>query len=316
MSLASIANSNRYDLPDYPAITKLKSRRQWVAWKYEDRGGPKPTKPPINPHTGDYAKSNDPQTWGSYEEAPARASNDGLAGIGFMLAEKDNLTGYDLDHCRNPKTGKIKPWAAEVVRLAETYAEISPSGTGVRMIAEGKVPSAIKCDPAGVEVYGLDRYLTMTGRKLDGAPDTIRPAVKTRLMCQERAELHAALTKAAPNIIAALKGRRKGEAASIWRQLDQEAPARLAARIQGHAEAPVGGSKRGVLWQALFGRQDGEFWRRVNDAALQNLSAWVPALFPAAKASAGGTAGAGYSVASADLNRPSDCRARPAGTTR
>jgi hypothetical protein len=101
-------------LPDLPALNELKKLPQWVAWKYEDRGGPKPTKPPVNPHNGLAASTDSPGTWGTYEQAERRAKKDSLAGVGFVLTEDDNLTGYDFDNCFTRK-GRLKPWAFELL---------------------------------------------------------------------------------------------------------------------------------------------------------------------------------------------------------
>src|SRR5262245_46433984 len=103
-------------LPDNPALLELKGRDQWVAWRYEDRDGPKPTKPPLSPRNGNYAKSSEPQTWGSYDEAAERARRDGLPGVGFMLAQNDNLTGYDFDDCLT-RAKRPKKWVQELLEL-------------------------------------------------------------------------------------------------------------------------------------------------------------------------------------------------------
>ena len=51
--------STRLALPDtVPA--ELAVLPQWVAWRWEERDG-KPTKPPLNPHTGQHASTTDPQ---------------------------------------------------------------------------------------------------------------------------------------------------------------------------------------------------------------------------------------------------------------
>lgn len=174
-------------LPDIPAIALLKSKRQWVAWKYEFReGNPKPTKPPIGPHTGFKVSHSDPTHWGNYNEAVTRTVRSNLDGVGYVLTEDDNLSGGDLDNCRDPDTGELAPWVAEIVAFNETYIEISPSGTGLRIIWLGKVPEAIKCDPMGVEIYGANRYLTVTGDHLPGSPDTINAAPLTEQALRKR----------------------------------------------------------------------------------------------------------------------------------
>ena len=97
------------------AIELLKSHDKWVAWKYVTRDGRK-TKPPVNPHTGQMARNNKPEDWGTYDQAIARVKKDKLAGVGFVITDDDNLTGIDLDHVRDEKTGKLEPWAEEIIK--------------------------------------------------------------------------------------------------------------------------------------------------------------------------------------------------------
>lgn len=177
-------------LPSIPAIEELKKHRQWVAWKYEFRNGPdsKPTKPPISPRTGFGASHSKPETWGTYQDAFERARRSNLPGVGFVLADGDEICGIDLDACRDPDTGKIEPWAAEIVALAETYAEVSPSGEGIRLFARGKPEKTIKADKAHVEIYGKLRYLTVTGQHVEGTPDEIRPAPQSMKALVARVE--------------------------------------------------------------------------------------------------------------------------------
>src|SRR5262245_1590666 len=176
-------------LPDLPALGELKLRPRWVAWTWEERKG-KPTKPPVDPHTGGYASTSDPSTWGSYEQAARCAVERGLPGVGYVLGDDDgDLTGVDLDDCIHP-SGKIKPWAREILDQCATYAEISPSGRGIRILAREKIDKAIKYDRAKVEIYGTGRYVTITGHKIDGAPNAIYPAPRTVEALRERVELH------------------------------------------------------------------------------------------------------------------------------
>ena len=99
-------------------------------------------------------------------------------GIGFVLLQ-NQLTGFDLDHCRNPKTGEVKPWAQAIIQQAPTYWEASPSGTGLRGFASGQKPgSRCRNDDIGFEVYSSSRYLCISGHHLDGTPATIE-AVQT-----------------------------------------------------------------------------------------------------------------------------------------
>ena len=151
-----------------------------MAWKLvPESGRKKPRKVPINPASGFAAKVSDTATWGTYDEAASRARRDGLAGVGLVLTADDGLTGIDLDNCRDPVTGELSPLAVEVVHLAETYAEVSPSGSGLRLFADGKPVRTMKNDSRGIEVYGAGRYLTVTGDHFPGTPGAIGPAPAT-----------------------------------------------------------------------------------------------------------------------------------------
>lgn len=170
------------------AMDYLRSRTQWVAWKYKQRSkGGKPTKPPINPHNGRTASVSDPATWGTYEQATERSRRDNLAGVGYVLTADDNLAGGDLDHVRDATTGELVTWALEIVNFEETYCEVSPSGTGLRFFWIGKPDTAIKNDAQQVEIYGVGRYLTVTGNRLPNSPDEIRMAPFTRDALMARA---------------------------------------------------------------------------------------------------------------------------------
>jgi primase-polymerase (primpol)-like protein len=178
-------------LANIPA--SLKSRRQWICWKYEDKGNGKLTKPPVSPHTGQTASATDPANWVSLDEAVAASKKFNLSGVGFALAPDDDLTGGDLDHCWNEKD-VLSDTAKHVLNLAETYAEISPSGKGIRLIWTGKIPAAVKCDALGIEIYGTGRYLTITGQHFDGTPTEVMPAPKTEALLRSAVNAHAAKT--------------------------------------------------------------------------------------------------------------------------
>jgi hypothetical protein len=141
--------------------------RQWVAWRYgETRPNGKKSKLPINPRTGYRAGTDKPETWASYSAAVEVAKLYGLAGIGFMFSQADSFAGVDLDGCI--EGGEIAPWAQNIVDSLDSYAEISPSGCGIKIIAKGSLPT----DKTGVhvgkvEMYHYGRYFTITGAALE-----------------------------------------------------------------------------------------------------------------------------------------------------
>ena len=75
-------------------------------------------------------------SWLSFAAAKKRANGlDGQAGVGFVLG--DSFSGLDLDDCRDPKTGVLDPRAEAVVIAEGAYAEVSPSGKGLKVFGRG-----------------------------------------------------------------------------------------------------------------------------------------------------------------------------------
>ncbi len=141
---------------------ELRRRPQWIVWKLEERDG-EPTKIPYIAGGVGRAKSTDMLTWRSFEEAVQALESGRYDGVGFVFCSGDPFAGVDLDKCRNPHTGELEEWAAEIVEAFGGYAEASPSGTGVHIIVRGKAPNKKR---GRVEAYSSERYFTMTGRVL------------------------------------------------------------------------------------------------------------------------------------------------------
>lgn len=167
----------------------------WVAWEARPHADTDkdPIKVPINASTGFPAKSDDPKTWCAMGKAMAFAQSRGLAGIGVMLGpdpdqnpdgrpDRPFLVGVDYDGALKAD-GTLMPWAQEMF-LGDTYAEVSPSGTGIKAFAvvarrpEGlpddrdgvklrldgiEAPPGVTKRPA-VEVYTNRRWFAVTGQ--------------------------------------------------------------------------------------------------------------------------------------------------------
>jgi len=145
---------------------------QWVMWRNEQRNGGKPTKVPFQT-CGQSASSTDPNTWCFFEEAvnALQAHSEHWSGIGFVFSPADPFFGIDLDNCLDANGG-LKPWAQPIMeRLSDSYAEISPSGRGIKIWAKGKLSGNGTAFPLGdgrVEIYDQARYFTTTGNHWDG----------------------------------------------------------------------------------------------------------------------------------------------------
>lgn len=119
-----------------PSLANLAATPRWVAWQTQDRNG-KPTKVPFRSN-GTSAKADDPSTWCDRSDAAKRAAllpkPYGMGGVGIMLGDHHGLAigGLDLDTCLT-EGGDMAPWAIEIVQRFGSYAEISPSRTGVKI---------------------------------------------------------------------------------------------------------------------------------------------------------------------------------------
>jgi replicative DNA helicase len=163
------------DLTKIPS--ELKDRPQWVLWKIGERDG-KETKLPYQ-LSGSLAESDNPATWSPYEAIVAKYAKGGYSGIGYVFAKDDPYCGIDLDGCRG-EDGKFAEWAREALKKLDSYAEISPSGTGVKIFVKAESPFAsgkkitlkseaeVSNKKPGIEVYDHLRYFAITGNRVKG----------------------------------------------------------------------------------------------------------------------------------------------------
>jgi putative DNA primase/helicase len=239
-----------------PALDLLRRQRKWVVWDYiwKPKAG-KWTKPPLSYRTGYQAAHTNPRNRTSYDEAVEAAQRLSLAGIGFSLDAADGLVGMDLDHCYDPETGKFSALASDVLALAETYAEFSPSGRGLRLFALGTIEKQSVDNDLEIEVYSTGRYLTVTGSHIPGTPDEIRSAHST-------IERLVGLVEAAKESDKAKSRRKEPKAENLPTGKNPKN------RRLGSAGRPAGGD---------------DFFQRVNALALERLAEWVPKMYPKAR---------------------------------
>ena len=161
-------NGNLAKLP--LALEHLREQQVWVCWHWF-WNGKKWTKPPYRADNPDRnASSSDPATWGTYEQATEQVRAGRADGIGVALKGR-NLGGVDLDHCRDPETGVIEPWAEErLQQFPGAYVEATVSGKGLRILGTSALESfapkfklADKGNGAAVELFSnSNHYLTLS----------------------------------------------------------------------------------------------------------------------------------------------------------
>jgi len=157
----------------------LTQGHQSLVWRWRLAADDRWKKPHYTPRTRRKASPTNPQEWGAFNEAVTAYCQGGWDGIGrAMDAATDNIYGVDLDKCRNPLTGEITSSAWSIIKSIDSYTEVSPSGTGIRVFFYGPVPLKLdgrgnKLTEAGIEVYGERRFLTLTGVHVAGTPTTV-----------------------------------------------------------------------------------------------------------------------------------------------
>ena len=186
---------------------------RWVAWRNEEREGRDGkltvTKVPyFAPNR--QAKADDPTTWLPHDRAAIVRDaivNGAGGGIGIELGECGYrwIVGIDLDTCRDPATGTIEPWAVKVIAQFATYAEVSPSETGLKlffMIEPADVPAlralmgtqhgrqwkrAGAEHPPAIELYVSNRYFAVTWKSIDDDLTELRvvPLADLRWLVEE-----------------------------------------------------------------------------------------------------------------------------------
>ncbi|MBS4461208.1 DNA primase [Aerococcaceae bacterium zg-B36] len=147
--------------------TELVELDQWCVyrkeWVPQNR---KYTKIPYNPKTGYMAKSNDPTTWVDFDTAVELSEH--FDGIGFFF--HDGYYGVDLDNIESEVMRYLdNDWqdniVADFIETLTSYAEISPSGTGVHIICKGSLPPGGR-RKGDIEMYDHGRFFTVTGNRI------------------------------------------------------------------------------------------------------------------------------------------------------
>jgi hypothetical protein len=159
----------------FPADLKLEAR--WLVyqlvWNPDKR---KNDKIPHNPLTG--SKANDPKLGVTFDVALSKSA--GFSGLGIYVEPPYFV--IDIDGCRDPKTGIVQNWVMEIIRTLDTYAEASPSETGVHIWGKGTKPG--QACRKGIEIYTTGRFMTVTGLQIPGTPSSVNQRDISRVYSQ------------------------------------------------------------------------------------------------------------------------------------
>ncbi len=163
----------------------MREYSQFFLWRWQpEKESDHLTKVPkwlsLNPKTGRHetysVPSNHRAAWHSFEEcrgiieAYARRLLSPSLGLAFRFAPLNPFAFIDLDHCRDPLTGTIEPWAIAYILRFNSYTEASASGTGIKIFIRGEKPGTRcrdKKQPHTPELYDKTQFSTVTGNRID-----------------------------------------------------------------------------------------------------------------------------------------------------
>lgn len=178
-----------------PALQPLADQKRFVAYSGAPKGGGKIDKAPLNPKTGRPAHNDKPATWGTLKAAQECARElwrpGNRPGVGVQLGDlRDStfLCGVDLDGCYSLIDG-LEPWAEAIYQRFRSYAEVSPSASGVKLYFRVKAEDLPTIrekmgtehrrawqagEHRGVELHLSNSYFTVTGAGYGGHADALR----------------------------------------------------------------------------------------------------------------------------------------------
>lgn len=167
-------------VPNIPGA--LRALPNFLVWSLvQKEGEPKPRKVPFyasgKPRSGAQGTQADRDSLVSFDAACEALARGRYSGIGFAPLPGDGIVALDFDGCLIG--GKLDPRVAAII--AGTYAEVSPSGTGIRAFMLGDLRS--RKDNAGkrdrnsdgtrkdgqfdIEFFGTNGFVTITGNHTD-----------------------------------------------------------------------------------------------------------------------------------------------------
>lgn len=179
------------------APAPLRELQGWLLWRYElHPGESKPRKVPYyaggSRRSGAQGSPEDRAKLVTFAAAKAAAARLGMEGVGLALLGDWGVAALDFDHCVGPN-GELP---AAIKRIAQrTYAEYSPSGTGLRVFLKGDLgnrKARAKDGDYGVETFSSSGFVTFTGNALPhvdlvGYEDKVADVDEfTRTFCEER----------------------------------------------------------------------------------------------------------------------------------
>ncbi|WP_200530638.1 hypothetical protein [Halorubrum sp. LN27] len=124
-----------------------------------------------------HKRSRYPASWNGdgdllpFEEAYSRYESTDNTGIAFRFTDDGPFIGFDFDKVR--VDGDFTDETLDLVQRLNSYTEVSSSGKGLHVIAEGeklddRQTQGYLTEAGHLEVYDTNRYFVLTGEVYDG----------------------------------------------------------------------------------------------------------------------------------------------------
>lgn len=150
---------------------ELRDLKQWglfkLKWVPERKRN---TKIPFSAIDGNNAKSNDPNTWTTFDHAieELKLNSKDFDGLSFFFA--NGYAGIDIDHVESDimryRQGDYEDnIVSEFMNVTRSYTEVSQSGTGIHIIFKGEIPGNRR-RKNNIEMYDEGRFFALTGKSL------------------------------------------------------------------------------------------------------------------------------------------------------
>lgn len=149
----------------------MQNNALWCVWKMHPEKG----KIPFSPVSGAPSQTNISSTFADFDAAIAAYRTGNYNGLGIGIF--NGFAAIDIDHCISD--GQLSDMAKDIIDTMDSYTEISPSGTGIRIIFTvenfkyNKERYYIHNKKRGLEIYvsgATNKFVTITGNVFQAVP--------------------------------------------------------------------------------------------------------------------------------------------------
>ena len=146
---------------------EMKARPNWVVvktWWNAEKG--KYNKRPVNCNSdkGEYAESDNPETWTTFDNALKYLKEKGGTTIAYALDGKDKIACLDFDECYDENRLPNETVKEVLSKCGATYTEHSLSGEGFHILGKTNGMDLRTFSKDGsLEFYQKDHFISLTG---------------------------------------------------------------------------------------------------------------------------------------------------------